>query len=248
MSFWIVGGDLRQVKLAELLLEDGHRCQTYAMEQRPDRGKLTGTDTLKGIEAADCVILPLPMMAEEGILNTKLSDRKVPLQMIFQSLHRGPVSYTHLDVYKRQRLDLKPNPLIQEGDFALLKTHYYGGIRKYQWVSIPLELRGVDGRESRASAAGPALDLAAGAGHGAADADVYTRQASPGAAGWRATGLSTPGRGIPAAGTASRGTWSTRWPRRRRRASPSAWTGRPRGSAGPGASRWRRGTASPAAR
>ena len=46
MSFWIVGGDLRQVKLAELLLEDGHRVQTYAMEQRPDRGKLTGTDTL----------------------------------------------------------------------------------------------------------------------------------------------------------------------------------------------------------
>ena len=31
MSFWIVGGDLRQVKLAELLLEDGHRVQTYAM-------------------------------------------------------------------------------------------------------------------------------------------------------------------------------------------------------------------------
>ena len=91
MSFWIVGGDLRQVKLAELLLEDGHRVQTYAMEQRPDRGKLTGTDTLKGIEAADCVILPLPMMAEEGILNTKLSDRKVPLQMIFQSLHRGQI-------------------------------------------------------------------------------------------------------------------------------------------------------------
>lgn len=66
MSFWIVGGDLRQVKLAELLLEDGHRVQTYAMEQRPDRGKLTGTDTLKGIEAADCVILPLPMMARRG--------------------------------------------------------------------------------------------------------------------------------------------------------------------------------------
>ena len=66
-SFWIVGGDLRQIKLAELLLEDGHQVQTYAVEQRPEQGKLPGTDTLRGIEEADCVILPLPVMAEHGI-------------------------------------------------------------------------------------------------------------------------------------------------------------------------------------
>ena len=41
------------------------------------------------------------------------------------------------------RLDLKPNPLYEDSGLALLKTHYYGGIRKYQWVTIPLELRGV---------------------------------------------------------------------------------------------------------
>ena len=88
-SFWIVGGDLRQIKLAELLLEDGHQVQTYAVEQRPEQGKLPGTDTLRGIEEADCVILPLPVMAEHGILNSKLSDRRVPLQMIFQNLRPG---------------------------------------------------------------------------------------------------------------------------------------------------------------
>ena len=65
-SFWIVGGDLRQIKLAELLLEDGHQVQTYAVEQRPEQGKLPGTDTLRGIEEADCVILPLPVMAEQA--------------------------------------------------------------------------------------------------------------------------------------------------------------------------------------
>lgn len=91
MLFWIVGGDLRQVKLAELLLEDGHQVQTYAMEQRPEQGTISGTDTLKGIELADCVILPLPVMAENGILNSKLSDRKVPLQMIFQNLRPGQI-------------------------------------------------------------------------------------------------------------------------------------------------------------
>lgn len=63
--------------------------QTYAVEQRPEPGKLSGTDTLKGIEEADCVILPLPVMAENGILNSRLSDRKVPLQMIFQNLRPG---------------------------------------------------------------------------------------------------------------------------------------------------------------
>ena len=41
------------------------------------------------------------------------------------------------------RLDLKPNPLYEDNGFALLKTHYYGGIKKYQWVTIPLEIRGV---------------------------------------------------------------------------------------------------------
>ncbi len=49
------------------------------------------------------------------------------------------------------RLDLKPNPLFQDSDLALLKTHYYGGIKKYQWVSQPLSINGVvfttDGRE-----------------------------------------------------------------------------------------------------
>ena len=41
------------------------------------------------------------------------------------------------------RLDLKPNPLYEEAEMAYFKTHYYGGIRKYQWVTIPLEIRGV---------------------------------------------------------------------------------------------------------
>ena len=41
------------------------------------------------------------------------------------------------------RLDLKPNPLYEDSDIALFKTHYYGGIRKYQWGATPLSLHGV---------------------------------------------------------------------------------------------------------
>lgn len=47
---------------------------------------------------------------------------------------------THAD---SPRLDLKPNPLYQEEGFAYLKTHYYGGIKKYQWTTIPLSIHGV---------------------------------------------------------------------------------------------------------
>ncbi len=41
------------------------------------------------------------------------------------------------------RLDLKPNPLYEEAGMAYLKTHYYGGIKKYQWTTIPLAIHGV---------------------------------------------------------------------------------------------------------
>lgn len=41
------------------------------------------------------------------------------------------------------RLDLKQNPLYEDSGMALLETHYYGGIKKYQWVAVPLALHGV---------------------------------------------------------------------------------------------------------
>lgn len=41
------------------------------------------------------------------------------------------------------RLDLKQNPLYEDTDLAMLETHYYGGIKKYQWVTIPLAVHGV---------------------------------------------------------------------------------------------------------
>ena len=47
---------------------------------------------------------------------------------------------SHID---SPRLDLKPNPLYEDANLALFKTHYYGGIKKYQWTAIPLCLYGV---------------------------------------------------------------------------------------------------------
>jgi len=50
------------------------------------------------------------------------------------------IGASHIDA---PRLDIKPEPLYEDNELAFLKTHYYGGIRKYQWVAIPLELHGI---------------------------------------------------------------------------------------------------------
>ena len=58
-----------------------------------------------------------------------------------QSLENGlNIIGAHAD---SPRLDLKPNPLYEDNGFAFLKTHYYGGIKKYQWTTIPLAMHGV---------------------------------------------------------------------------------------------------------
>jgi len=46
------------------------------------------------------------------------------------------------------RLDLKPNPLFEKGDIAYLKPHYYGGVRKYQWTTVPLAMHGIVGTKT----------------------------------------------------------------------------------------------------
>ncbi len=47
---------------------------------------------------------------------------------------------SHID---SPRLDVKPNPLYEDSGIAYFKTHYYGGIKKYQWTTIPLAIHGV---------------------------------------------------------------------------------------------------------
>ena len=69
-------------------------------------------------------------------------DKSVMLAVMGkESLAEGAhIAAAHID---SPRLDLKQNPLYEADELAYCKTHYYGGIRKYQWVTIPLELHGV---------------------------------------------------------------------------------------------------------
>ncbi len=69
-------------------------------------------------------------------------DKAVMLAVIGKNGTKNGVrlGIAHID---SPRLDLKPNPLYESSDLALFKTHYYGGIKKYQWPTVPLALHGV---------------------------------------------------------------------------------------------------------
>ena len=54
--------------------------------------------------------------------------------------HGAQIVASHID---SPRLDFKPHPLYEDSELGYFKTHYYGGIKKYQWTTIPLALHGV---------------------------------------------------------------------------------------------------------
>lgn len=69
-------------------------------------------------------------------------DKSIALAVLGQASLAGGIRIivSHID---SPRIDLKQNPLYEDADVALLRTHYYGGIKKYQWVTIPLSLHGL---------------------------------------------------------------------------------------------------------
>ena len=69
-------------------------------------------------------------------------DKSIALAVIgTEPLSKGAnICAAHVD---SPRLDIKPNPLYEDAEIAYFKTHYYGGIKKYQWTTVPLALHGV---------------------------------------------------------------------------------------------------------
>ena len=69
-------------------------------------------------------------------------DKAIALAVIgTESLAKGAnICAAHVD---SPRMDVKPNPLYEDSQIANLKTHYYGGIKKYQWPTVPLAIHGV---------------------------------------------------------------------------------------------------------
>lgn len=89
LNVWVVGGDMRQAKLAELLADDGHTVHTWALERAEEDLELE--PDLRRAVLADCVILPLPAAGEGGLLNAPLSREKVLLNDVISALRPGQV-------------------------------------------------------------------------------------------------------------------------------------------------------------
>lgn len=87
LNIWVVGGDLRQAKLAQLLAEDGHTVHTCALgEPEAETPNLTAEASLRRVNKADCVILPLPVSAGNGLLHAPLSLSRHLLASVLDQL------------------------------------------------------------------------------------------------------------------------------------------------------------------
>lgn len=75
MRFAVIGGDMRQAKLAELLAADGHSVSTFAIDKiRLESSVAQKTLIREATDAAACVVMPLPVTSREGMLNAPLSS------------------------------------------------------------------------------------------------------------------------------------------------------------------------------
>lgn len=93
------------------------------------------------VSLEDAIAGERSLAAGDKVYATSHGKAIMLVQLGSQPLEKGAnILGAHID---SPRLDLKQNPLYEKDGFTLLDTHYYGGIKKYQWVSIPLALRGV---------------------------------------------------------------------------------------------------------
>ena len=87
LNFWVVGGDMRQLRLAQLLSQDGHTVHVYALDAGGELlSGLVPEDHLGGLARADCVVLPLTVSLGDGLLNAPLSVAEHPLAPILDRL------------------------------------------------------------------------------------------------------------------------------------------------------------------
>lgn len=114
-------------------------CVKLIVKMAEDKGYKSLTDIIKNKE----VVKP-----NDKIYNVCMGKTVALFNVGTEDMENGmAILGAHID---SPRMDVKQNPLYENGDFAYLDTHYYGGIKKYQWVALPLAIHGVvckkDGR------------------------------------------------------------------------------------------------------
>lgn len=107
-------------------------CVTRAVKMAKEKGYKNLIDFIEN---------KTPIKAGDKIYATYMKKAIALFQIGTVPMEKGMnILGAHID---SPRLDLKQNPLYEEGGFAYFDTHYYGGIKKYQWVTLPLAIHGV---------------------------------------------------------------------------------------------------------
>lgn len=110
----------------------------------------------EGKTERECVAEALKLLEAEGYKSLDEVSALAPGDKVYKAIHgKGLIAAVigrkdlsegmnllgaHID---SPRIDLKPTPLFEESDMAFFKTHYYGGVKKYQWTTVPLAIHGV---------------------------------------------------------------------------------------------------------
>ncbi len=104
----------------------------------------------------ECVSETIRQAEEKGYRDLYTAEKLAPGDKVYASCMGKSIALFHIGTDDLEdgmnilgahidspRLDLKQNPLYEEGRMAYFDTHYYGGIKKYQWVTVPLAIHGV---------------------------------------------------------------------------------------------------------
>ena len=140
-SVWSKYSNVDKVKLENLnkgYIDFLSRCKTeresvsYAIEAAKKLGYKNLADVVKNQQSLN---------VGDKVYYAFMKKSVVLFQIGVEPIERGlKILGAHIDTC---RLDVKQNPLYEDGGLAYLDTHYYGGIKKYQWVTLPLAMHGV---------------------------------------------------------------------------------------------------------
>ncbi len=107
-------------------------CITYAIDMAKKAGYRDLQDVIDKKES---------LKAGDKVYSAFMGKSIILFQIGTEDMEKGMnILGAHVD---SPRLDLKQNPLYEDTELAFLDTHYYGGVKKYQWVTIPLAIHGV---------------------------------------------------------------------------------------------------------
>lgn len=134
--------DAKQLKKLEKLNQEYRNFLDHGKTERECIDTIVNTIEAEGYQELDKLIgSGQPLQKGDKVYSVWMNKSIVMFQLGSQPMSEGiNILGAHID---SPRLDVKQNPLYEDGGFAYLDTHYYGGVKKYQWVALPLAIHGV---------------------------------------------------------------------------------------------------------